>query len=287
MNSLTDYAKFRLDQIRRQAKGTMTMTDNYDEVMNRLNMTKPVVDRDPFIGAGQHDSLIVLSIDTYQDQKWGQTVRGTFLVEKSTFHAPGTTVCKLWNLFKPAKFATQNTDADGFADFCCKLTGAPEGGHHAIARSLIKSRAEGGNKEAQPGRGARIIATGREAGKPNERGQRYVVVSWQTFAGQTNEMMAQTRAQLDATRPYTPNNSAPVPQPPQMMPQAPAPMQYQAPVQPQMQYQQPPQTPAPMQYQAPAPYQAAPQYQAPVQPVAQPTQVQTAPIGGFLSLLPK
>lgn len=251
------------------------MTDNYDEVMNRLNMTKPVVDRDPFIGAGQHDSLIVLSIDTYQDQKWGQTVRGTFLVEKSTFHAPGTTVCKLWNLFKPAKFATQNTDADGFADFCCKLTGAPEGGHHAIARSLIKSRAEGGNKEAQPGRGARIIATGREAGKPNERGQRYVVVSWQTFAGQTNEMMAQTRTQLDATRPYTPNNSAPVPQAPQM-PQAPAPMQYQAPVQSVW--------PTPPQYQqAPAPTQ----YQAPVQPVAQPTQVQTAPIGGFLSLLPK
>lgn len=238
---------------------------DYDEVMARLNATKPVVDRDPFIGPGQH-SLIVLGIDTFNDQKWGQTVRATFLVEKSTYHPAGSQVVKLWNLFKPSKFPTQPNDADQFADFICKLTGVPEGQHAPACRTVLKSRAEGGNAESQPARGARISATGTEVGKPNERGTRYVRVSWQSVPGQSNEQLAATRAKLDAERPY--QMQQPVQQAqPQMMQQPPA-----------TQYQQ--------QYTQPQTMQQIPMQ--PVQPVQGFVQqpAQGAPAGGFLAMLP-
>lgn len=237
---------------------------DYDEVMARLNQTKPVVDRDPFIGPGQH-SLIVLAIDTFNDQKWGQTVRATFYVEKSTYHPPGSQVVKLWNLFKPSKFPTQPNDADQFADFICKLTGVPEGQHATHCRAVLKSRAQGGNAESQPARGARITATGVEVGKPNERGSRYVRVSWQSVQ-QSDEQLAATRAKLDAERPY--QMQQPVQQAqPQMMQQPPA-----------TQYQQ--------QYTQPQTMQQIPMQ--PVQPVQGFVQqpAQGAPAGGFLAMLP-
>ncbi len=207
-NDLRNIALTRLDHVRRQAlnhltKG-MTMSNQYDEVMARLNSTKPVIDRDPFIGEGQHDSLIVTAIETYNDQKWGKSVKVSFKAEKSNCHAPGAGVVKIWNLFKPSKFPTQSTDADQFANFVTILQGIPEGSHGASCQALLKPRAEGGNAEAQLARGARIRAFGTAVGQPNATtGKRYVKVQWSNIP-QDGNMIGQARAQLDAEQPYTP-----------------------------------------------------------------------------------
>lgn len=242
----------------------------FDDVLARLDQTKPVVERDPFIGSGQHDSLIVMAIEMYNDQKWGKSVRASFEVEKSTLHPAGSRVVKIWNLFKPSKFPSQATDADQFAQFVCVLQGLPEGQHAAACRTILKSRAEGGNAEAQPARGARIRASGFEVGKVNERGQRYVRVQWATFAGQDGNMVAQTRAQLDAKSPY----------------QEPAPQNYAQPDPRAQQYQAAgsptavaPQNPQAQQFVQQ--YQQAPQGYAPA-----PTQPTAPPAGGFLAMLP-
>ena len=229
----------------------------YDELLARLDQTKPVIDRDPFIGEGQHDSLIVAAIETYNNQKWGTSVRATFEVEKSTLHPAGSCVVKIWNIHKPSKFPTQANDADQFAQFVCILQGVPEGQHGPACRAILKTRADGGNSEAQPARGARIAAFGQAVGKVNEKGQRYVRVSWRSIP-QDGTAVAQARAMLDARRPY---------QAPTFAQPDPRAQQYQ---------------------QAGFPAQAAPQQfvqgYAPM-PV-QPAPVQVAPPGGFLAMLP-
>lgn len=238
--------------------------DNYDDVMNRLNSTKPVIDRDPFIGEGNH-ILSVASIETYLDKKHGKSVRATFIVDQSSCHPPGSTVCKTWNLFKPAKFETQANDADGFADFLCKLQGLPEGQHAQSARAVLKPVAEGGNAEAQPARGCRIAAQGRASGQPNPTtGKRYVQVSWQTVPQDGATIVAQ-RAQLDAAHPYRPR-AAP----------APAPQQYAN------QYQQ-----APVAQPYAQPVAQGGYVNSQPQQFAQPAPVAPAPQqGGFLAMLP-
>jgi hypothetical protein len=228
--NLTSYALARLDQIRQHAKDQNM--SNYDDLLNRLNNTKPVNQRDPFIRQGSHE-LIVASIEIYKDQKWGDSIRVTFETERSNTTKPGDMVCKLFNLFKPAKFDSQSTDADEFVNFVCLLQGVKPGEHAAIMRALIKRHAEGGMLESQPARGARIRAFGAEVGKANERGERYVKVSWQTVE-QDQATVARTRAELDARRPLTGTPVA-APQPAPV-----APPQYaQAPVAPVApQYQQ-------------------------------------------------
>lgn len=238
----------------------------YQDVMDRLNGTKPVVERDPFIGPGRH-KLIVISVEPFNDRQlkdgvWvghGPSAHIVFEVEESTFHSPGSRVVKRWHFFKPAKFPNKPTDADEFANFVCKLQGIAEGQHSAGARAMLKSRAEGGMLEAQPARGARIEAIGREVGKPNAvTGRKFVVVAWNNIP-QTGEMISQTRAQLDQRSPFQQLRTTEA-QP------APA-QQYQQPVQP------------PQQYAPPQGYGYAPQ--APVQPAAQPG----VPAGGFLGMI--
>lgn len=235
----------------------------YQDVMDRLNGTKPVVQRDPFIGPGRH-KLIVISVEPFNDKQlkdgvWvghGPSAHITFEVEESSVHAPGSRVIKRFHFFKPAKFPNKPTDADEFADFVCKLQGIPDGQHAAGARAMLKSRAEGGMLEAQPARGARIEAIGREVGKPNAvTNKRFVVVAWANVP-QTSEQIAQSRAALDQRSPFQPSIKAEAPQHAQ-------PQQYAPPV---AQYQQP-------QYQAP--------YAQPVQPSAP----QGVPAGGFLGMI--
>lgn len=198
---------------------------SYDDLLNRLNNTKPVNNRDPFITAGTHD-LIVSEVSVFKDQKWGDSVRVTFEVERSTNpnSQPGSSLCKLFNLFKPAKFETQSNDADEFVNFVCILQGIQPGEHAQSMRALIKRHADGGALESQPVRGARIKAFGAEVGKVNERGQRYVKVSWQNVA-QDQATVGRTRAELDARRPLTGTTVANVP----VHPAPVAPQQYAQP----------------------------------------------------------
>lgn len=243
----------------------MTYNPNqYDDVMARLTSTKPVTDRDPFVAAGEHD-LVVVAIETFNDQKWGKSVRGIFEVEASTSHPIGARVVRTWNLFKPSAFPTQPTDADQFAQFVCILQGLPEGSHAPACQALLKSRAEGGNSEAQPARGARVHASGQQpkAGNNPQTGKpySYVKVTWRSIP-QDGAMIAAARAALDAKSPYIASPQYAAPQgPPPGVP---------------MQYAQAPQAPAPMQY-APAPVQYA---QPAPQPIAAP------PAGGFLAMMP-
>lgn len=232
---LTSHAYMRLAAIRSEALTCTPTKDNdmtwnqnpappqtaYDEVMNRLGQAKEVSNRDPFIVAGAHD-LIVAELGTFKDQKWGDSVRATFETETSSnpAAAPRTFTVKIWNLFKPSKFPTQATDADDFVNFVCALQGIKLGEHAQACRALIKSEREGGQLERQPARGARIKAFGQEVGKPNERGQRYVKVQWQTVP-QDMAMIARTRAEIDQRRPLgAPAAAAPGQAAPQVNPYA-------------------------------------------------------------------
>lgn len=285
------------------------MAYSMDDVINgRLGTVKVVNEgRIPFIGEGSH-VLIVESIETYLDKKLveaavgneiaGLSVRAIFVVESSNFHQPGSKVVKTWNLYKPAKFQDSATDADRWVDFVCQLQGIKLGTHQASMQAMLKTRAEGGQQEAQIARGVRIRANGFKSGKPKTNPQtqvvtQYIGVSWETFTQQTNETVLAARTMLDQTSPYVPAAQraqnyapqAPMQAPPQYagVPPMAAQPQY-APQQPQ--YQQPMQPPQMQPVQQP-------QYQQPMQapPVQQPQYapqpVQGAPVGGFLSLLPQ
>lgn len=284
-----------------------------DVIQNRLGSVKEVSEgRIPFIGEGSH-VLIVESIETYLDKKLvaaavgneiaGLSVRAVFVVETSNFHQPGSKVQKNWNLYKPAKWEGGDTDAARWVDFVCKLQGIKHGTHQASMQAMLKTRAEGGQQEAQIARGVRIRANGFKSGKPKTNPQtqqvtQYIGVSWETFTQQTNETVLAARTMLDQTSPYVSaaqraqNHApqAPMQAPPQYagVPPMSAQPQY-APQQPQ--YQQPPQMQPVQQPQ----YQQAPPVQQPQyapQPsqgpyTQQPQPVQGAPVGGFLSLLPQ
>lgn len=184
----------------------------YDDVLNRINGAKQAnAGRDPFIKGGAHE-LLVCSIEVFEDRKWSTTVRGTFEILSSTNPQcqVGTTFAKLWNLKKPSKYDTQETDADNFVDFVCKAQNTQLGQHGAACTALIKTSREHpqGQLERQPARGVRIRCTGREVGKPNERGERYVAVSWASVE-QNLEMIGKARAELDQRRPFFEQSHAP------------------------------------------------------------------------------
>lgn len=271
---LRDYASHRIGMLRRfalaqlrehepeleteTAKGTQHMYDpnQYNQAMDKFNNTRPVGPaRDPYIPDGNHE-LIVLSIEPFRNAEQNDCIRARFVVEKSNVIPPGAIVSQAWNLDKAAPKPGMTTDRDRFVDFICKLQGINHGEHHAACRAVARSRAEGGNCEAQPARGARIAATGvpkitktgANAGKP------YTVVDWRTTQ-QDGQRIAQTRAQLDANPTYAlqaQQPQAPAPQQGYAQP-APAQPQWGAPAQPV-----PQQAPAQPQWGAPAP-QPAPQ----------------------------
>ena len=264
-----------------------------DVISNRLGTVKTVTEgRIPFIGEGPH-VLIVESIETYTDKKLveaavgnviaGLSVRAIFVVESSQTHTAGSKVCKTWNLFKPSKFPDQPTDADRWVDFVCKLQGIAIGQHQPSMQAMLKTRAEGGQQEAQIARGVRINANGFKQGKPKTNPQtnittQYIGVSWETYTQQDAAKVAATRAQLDQTSPYKPASERQQAQPQQVAPQQQfaQPTFNGTPMQNLPQFQ--PQQVAPQQYQVQPPMQQG--Y------VQQPAQAQPLP-SNFLSLLPQ
>lgn len=213
----------------------------YDDVLDRINGAKPAkAGRDPFIMEGSHE-MIVCSIEVFQDKAWGATVRGTFELVSSTNPAcrGGTTYAKLWNLKKPAKFESQETDADNFVDFVCKVQNTQLGQHGAACTALIKTSREhpGGQLERQPARGVRVRCTGR-----NNTAKTYVAVTWSAASVEQNlETISKTRADLDMRRPFFESAQQTAPVPPQMQQAPQAPVQpYVAPAWPNALQMQPP-----------------------------------------------
>lgn len=235
-----------------------------DDVYGRMNNAREVQQRDPFIEAGSH-RLVVLELQKWDDQQKGPSVRVTFEYVASTDQRlVGTRGCKIWRLTKPAKFQSQTTDGEHFADFVRKAKNAPLGtplGQEI--RNLCESQQRGGNAEANAMRGTLIDCVG----SPNKKGD-YVNLFF-TAVAQGPQDIAAKRQQLD-----TRLGGAPA--------QGPAPQQMQAPQgQPQQGYV--PQG-APVQ-----PPQQGMQYaQQPQQGYAQQNQApQGAPQqGGFLAQIP-
>ena len=240
--------------------------DHYD----RLNRTKEIGERDPFIGEGPH-RLCVLSIIEYPHKEKGPTVRITFEVLQSKVHATGSRVTKLYFITKPAKWESQTNDGDRFADFVKKLKGVTDPNYPVgqDCRKLLKERVL-----EQLARGMIIDAMGVNTSKKQDKP--FVEVYW-TSVAQTQEQIGEQRRRVESIPGLIPQPGQPGPQ------QGPQQQQY-APPQGQQQYPQ-------QQQYAPQNYAAAPQqppqqnYAPPAQPGVVP-QTQTAPQGGFLSQVP-
>ncbi len=195
--------------------------NQYDEVMSKLDAAKPVAAlRDPYIPEGTHESLVITQIESFRNQANEPCVRASFIVEKSQVVAAGTALGAFWNLAKPSPKPGMTTDADRFVDFVCTLQGTREN-YQASCRALLKTRAEGGNMESQPARGARVGAKGvsRITKTGVNAGKSYTIVEWQNIPQQD---IANTRAHLDATMPLKVAAAAPVAQFAAPAPAAPA-----------------------------------------------------------------
>ncbi len=237
--------------------------DHYD----RLNRTKEIGERDPFIGEGPH-RLCVLSISEYPHKEKGPTVRITFEVLQSKVHAQGSRVTKLYFITKPAKWESQTNDGDRFADFVKKLKGVTDPNYPVgqDCRKLLKERVLD-----QLARGMIIDAMGVNTSKKLDKP--FVEVYW-TSVAQTNEQIAEQRRRVESV--------------PGLIPQAgqqqgPASQQGYGQTQPQQQYAQPPMPPQQQQWQQPP---AAPPQQQYAQPPQMPAAAPAAPQGGFLSQVP-
>jgi hypothetical protein len=178
----------------------------YGDIMDRLNDTRPVKtsNYNSFIPDGHHD-LVVASIESYTNQEQNFCVRTTFIVEGSDNPqaAQGAQYDALWNLDKPAPFPGGERDKDRFAAFMNALQGVETTptSHQALARACLKTRAEGGQLELQPCRGARIKASGYT--KPPKEGKKpYTRISY-THVPQEKEAVIAMRQALDQRMPYT------------------------------------------------------------------------------------
>jgi hypothetical protein len=162
-----------------------------DDAMNRLDRTKKVMDKDPFIGIGPH-VLDVVKIEPFNHDTHGPSVRAVFEVVESQTMTVGSRCVKLWFLFKPSKFVNQTNDADRFADFVEKLKNPPPGSGYTAGpdcRKLLKERVED-----QLARGTRIRAIGRNTAKPDK--PVYVDVAF-TPVEQTPESVRANRARIE------------------------------------------------------------------------------------------
>src|SRR4029077_8614836 len=196
----------------------------YGDIMDRLNDTRPVKSSEynPFIPDGNHD-LVVLSIEPYQNQEQNFCVRATFLAESSDSPQvqPGMQFDAVWNLDKAAPFPGGERDKDRFAAFLNALQGCETTptSHQALARTCLKPRAEGGQLEVQPCRGARIKAHGNtkqpKVKRDGTMGKAFCSVTYKHSA-QRPEDVAAMRGMLDQRVPYSPR--------PQQQPQAAAPV---------------------------------------------------------------
>ena len=262
-------------------------TAAFDAALDRLDNTKPVRERDPFIGEGDH-LLMVVEVQPFMHKTDGPSVRASFEVLASVCHAIGSRVTKIWKITKPSKFESQETDADKFADFVRKLLGGQQGEQVGPKiRALIRERV--GDQLARGMIiGARGSNTSKKADKP------WVEVYW-TFAHQSQDEIKMRRAALDQKAPLMPQQAALPPAQPQYAPQTPNnPANYAQTQVPPQYMQQPPQyapQPQVMQQppqhiqQMPPQFAPPPQYQPQPAPAAQPTATPTQP-PGLLGQLP-
>jgi hypothetical protein len=212
----------------------------YGDILDRLNETRPVQrsNYNGFIPAGHHD-LVIVSIEPYQNQEQHFCVRATFLVEGSDNSQvqQGALLDAIWDTDKPPAFVGGTRDKDRFAAFLNALQGVEPSptSHRALAQACLKPRAEGGQLEVQPCRGARIKAVGRTHTIKNGKnaGKPFSVVDYD-HVPQKPEDVAGMRAMLDQRMPYTPRPqqqqaeapaAAPAPQGWGSQPTAPAPQQ--------------------------------------------------------------
>lgn len=246
--------------------------DEYDRMNNARDVGQA---RFPFINDGQH-KLVLATLEEFQHRTDGKCARALLKVLESRGpnpHQVGSFVVKIWKLNKPAKYDSQPSDSDLFADFCRKLKGAPVG--HPIGndiRILMRER-----PQDQLARGTIIDCTG----VMNRKGN-YVNIFW-TSVPQDAASIAQMRARLEqegvpstSSGPSQPaqNQYAGAPHPAQMANQYPA-------------QQGMPQQPGPQQgFQNQYQGQPMPVQQAPQQGYGQQPQQQGIPQGGFLANVP-
>ena len=164
---------------------------NANDVYGRLDNAKQLTNRDPYVDAGTH-TLAVITLEEFQHET-GAAVRGTFLVLDSTSMKPGTKCAEVWMLQKPAPKVGMTTDSDRFADFCCRLKGAPQGYPiGADIRTLIRDRAAEQLARGQVIRCVGIVKTSKQTGKS------YTVKNWSTIE-QGPPQIAEMRAKIENT----------------------------------------------------------------------------------------
>lgn len=200
-----------------------------DDVYGRMNNSREVTQRDPFVLPGTH-RLVVLELSKWADQAKGDSVRVTFEYVSSTNPQVqiGTRCCKLWRLTKRPKFESQISDSEHFVDFVRKAKNAPPGqpiGQEI--RNLCEPQRNGGQAEANAMRGTLIECNGVE-----NQAKTYVNLYFAAVA-QGPQDIAAKRAQLDSRLGGAPApQAAPMQQAPQggFVPQgAPMPQQGYAP----------------------------------------------------------
>lgn len=165
-----------------------------DDVYGRMNNSREVTQRDPFVGGGTH-RLVVLELQKWDDREKGPSVRVTFEYISSTNPSiqVGTRCCKIWRLAKRPKFESQISDSEHFADFVRKAMNAPVGAPIGQQiRNLCEPQRNGGNTEANAMRGTLIECNGVENDKKN-----YVNLYFSSVA-QGPQDIAAKRAQLDS-----------------------------------------------------------------------------------------
>jgi hypothetical protein len=163
---------------------------NSNDVYDRLNNAKQLTNRDPYVEAGTH-TLAVVTLEEFQHET-GAAVRGTFLVLESTSMKPGTACAEVWMLQKPAPKVGMTTDSDRFADFCCRLKGAPAG--YAIGpdiRTLLRDR---GAEQLARGMVIRCVGIVKVS---ETTGKSYTVKNWSNIE-QTPQAIAGMRQKIES-----------------------------------------------------------------------------------------
>lgn len=167
-------------------------TGDFDAALARLDNTKEINERDPFVDVGDF-TLMLLTLAPFNHTQHGPSCRANFEVMASSNPnvMVGSRVTKIWLLSRPSKFPSQANDADRFADFVRNLIGA-QGGQQVgpQCRALIRDRVAD-----QLGRGmliyARGVNTSKNAAKP------WVEVYWKNYP-QTQDDIKSRRVQVEA-----------------------------------------------------------------------------------------
>jgi len=170
--------------------GHGSQTGMFEDALRRLDNTRPVDIKDPFIGVGDN-LLLVLEISPFNHTNHGPSAKALFEVIQSQTHQPGTRVVKIWNLVRAPKWPSQPSDADRFADFVRKLSGAPENQQVGqFCAALLRDQVQ-----SQLARGMMIRGYGVDVTKDPKKP--YVDVRWESVV-QTQEQIKEHRARIEA-----------------------------------------------------------------------------------------